>query len=120
MTSKIFLNNIHIHAFHGVMPQERMVGADFLVSVEASADIADAIESDELTDTVSYANMADIVRSEMAVPSQLLEHVCGRIGHSLLHQFPTLSRVTMRITKVVPPIVGLQCDGAGVEVTMDR
>ena len=102
------------------MPQERTVGADFLVSVEADADIADAIESDELIDTVSYASMADVVCNEMAVPSQLLEHVCGRIGRSLLHQFPTLSRVKVRITKVVPPIVGLQCDGAGVEVTIDR
>lgn len=102
------------------MTQERTVGNDFLVSVEAEADCADAIESDELADTVSYASMADIVHDEMAVPSQLLEHVCGRIGRNLLRQFPTLSSVTVRITKLSPPIKGLQCDGAGVEVKLSE
>ena len=102
------------------MPQEQTVGADFLVSVEAETDQTGAMESDILDDTVSYADMAEVVREEMAMPSRLVEHVAGRIGRRLTREFPTLSSVTVRITKVAPPIEGLQCNGAGVEVSIEN
>lgn len=115
---KIFLNNIWQHAYHGVMSQERVVGADFLVTVEAETNQTASVESDQLTDTVNYADMADTIREEMSKPSKLLEHVAGRIGHSLLRKYPTLTQVTVRLTKLTPPIAGLQCEGAGVEISL--
>ncbi len=112
---KIYINNIKIRAKHGVMEQERSVGADFMVSVEAECLNELSTLTDELSDTISYADMAEDVKQEMQIPSQLLEHVAGRIGRRLLAEFSTLSQVTVRITKLVPPIPGLQCEGAGVE-----
>ena len=75
-------------------------------------------QSDDLADTVSYADLADLVRREMAIPSRLLEHACGRVARALLGQFPTLRQVTVRITKLAPPVTGLQCEGCGVELTV--
>ena len=100
------------------MVQERSVGADFLVSVEAECPNELSTLTDQLTDTISYADMAEVVKQEMDIPSQLLEHVAGRIGRRLLADFPTLSSVIVRITKLAPPITGLQCEGAGVELTI--
>ncbi|MDE5787261.1 MAG: dihydroneopterin aldolase [Bacteroidaceae bacterium] len=117
---KIFLNNIQLRAQHGVMPQEQTVGAQFLVSVEAETNANEAVDSDELRDTVSYADMADIVKAEMAIPARLLEHAAGRIARHLLNRFPTLTGVTVRLTKLAPPITGLQCDGAGVEIKLEN
>ena len=34
--SKILLNNLRFHAFHGVLPQERVVGNDYVVSLDKS------------------------------------------------------------------------------------
>ena len=113
---KIFINNIRIRAHHGVMEQERQVGADFLVSVEVESSNEASTLTDHLGDTVSYADVAELVRQEMAVPSQLLEHVAGRIGRRLMTAHPTLSGARVRITKLAPPITGLECEGAGVEV----
>ena len=113
---KIFLNDIKLHARHGVLPQEQSVGADFLVSVEAETEDNGAIDTDELTDTVSYADMADVVKQEMAIPSRLLEHAAGRIARRMLKQFPTLACISVRLTKLAPPITGLECVGAGVEL----
>ena len=113
---KIFLNDIKLHARHGVLPQEQSVGADFLVSVEAETEDNGAIDTDELTDTVSYADMADVVKQEMAIPSRLLEHAAGRIARRMLKQFPTLTCISVRLTKLAPPITGLECVGAGVEL----
>ncbi len=102
------------------MPQEREVGADFLVSVEVETDDESSTVSDNLSDTISYADMAEVVRHEMETPSQLVEHVAGRIGRRILSLSPTLSSVLVRITKCNPPIAGLQCKGAGVEVKQNR
>ena len=117
---KIFLNDIRLRAYHGVLPQERQVGGDFLVSVSAVTNHEQATVSDELADTVNYALVADVVRQEMAIPSRLLEHVCGRICRRLLSDFPMLDSVTVRLTKLAPPITGLQCNGSGVELTLSR
>lgn len=100
------------------MEQERSVGADFLVSVEAECENELSTITDKLTDTISYADMAEVVKQEMQIPSQLLEHAAGRIGRRLLADFPTLSQVTVRLTKLAPPITGLQCEGAGIVLNM--
>ena len=117
---KIFIDNIRIKAKHGVTEQERTVGADFLVSVDAETDKDLATQTDKLTDTVNYAEMADVVRQEMSIPSQLLEHAAGRIARQLLNHFPTLTCICVRLTKLTPPITGLDCNGAGVEVKITK
>lgn len=115
---KIYIERMRVRACHGVMEQEQRVGQDFLVSIEAETDQERSTLSDDLADTVSYADICDLVRREMAQPSRLLEHVCGRVARALLAQFPTLRQVTVRITKLAPPITGLQCEGCGVELTV--
>ena len=117
---KIFIENIQFQARHGVIPQENVVGATFYVSVTAETEYEQASITDKLSDTVSYAEIIQTVREEMEVPSQLVEHVAGRIGRRLLSDFPTLSQVHIKISKCNPPIVGLQCSGAGVEITLQR
>ena len=62
---KIFLNDIQLHAKHGVLPQERLVGNDYLITVEADAHVEKAGVTDDLGDTVNYADMANAVRQEM-------------------------------------------------------
>ncbi len=114
-TSYIFLKEVRFHAFHGVMPQEKAVGADFLVSLRVGYDFEKAMLSDDVADTVSYADMYDIVKREMRQPSALLEHVAGRIITSLNTTFPTLTSIDLSITKVNPPM-GADCNGAGIEV----
>ena len=84
--AKVFVDHIHVRAFHGVMPQERTVGGDFTVSVEVTAPIMNAVKSDCVDDTVNYAVITDIVRQEMAGPSALLG------GKDSRKTFPNLSR----------------------------
>ena len=117
---RIFLNDIQVHAHHGVMEQEAVVGGDFLVSVSMEADVERAGETDSLEDTVNYADIADVVMQEMAIRSKLLEHVAKRIAKRLLAEFSPSTSVTVRVTKLCPPIPGLQSSGAGVEVTLRK
>ncbi|MBD8993129.1 MAG: dihydroneopterin aldolase [Prevotella sp.] len=117
MSSKIYLRNVRFHAFHGVLPQEGIVGNDYLVNLVLDYDFSSAMKTDDLQGTLNYAEVYQKVREEMAVPSKLLEHVAGRIAHRLFSDFPEIQKLQLSITKVNPPM-GADCDGAGVEVVL--
>lgn len=117
MSSKIYLRNVRFHAFHGVLPQEGIVGNDYLVNLVLDYDFSSAMKTDDLQGTLNYAEVYQKVREEMAVPSKLLEHVAGRIAHRLFSDFPEIQNLQLSITKVNPPM-GADSDGAGVEVVL--
>lgn len=117
MSSKIYLRNVRFHAFHGVLPQEGIVGNDYLVNLVLDYDFSSALKTDDLQGTLNYAEVYQKVREEMAVPSKLLEHVAGRIAHRLFSDFPEIQKLQLSITKVNPPM-GTDSDGAGVEVVL--
>lgn len=117
MSSKIYLRNVRFHAFHGVLPQEGIVGNDYLVNLVLDYDFSSAMKTDDLQGTLNYAEVYQKVREEMAVPSKLLEHVAGRIAHRLFSDFPEIQKLQLSITKVNPPMRA-DSDGAGVEVVL--
>ena len=117
MSSKIYLRNVRFHAFHGVLPQEGIVGNDYLVNLVLDYDFSSAMKTDDLQETLNYAEVYQKVREEMAVPSKLLEHVAGRIAHRLFSDFPEIQKLQLSIAKVNPPM-GADSDGAGVEVVL--
>lgn len=115
MKTSIFLDEVRFHAFHGVMPQERAVGADFTVWLKVGYDFVKAVESDELIDTISYADLYEVVKAEMEKPSQLLEHVALRIIKAITARWPRIDTIDLRLAKDNPPM-GADCKGAGVEI----
>ena len=117
ISSRIFLENVRFHAFHGVLEQEQTVGNDYLINLTVDYDFSAAMQTDELTGTVNYADLFELLKEEMATPSRLLEHVAGRISKRILAEYPLVSKIQLRITKVNPPM-GADCDGAGVEVVL--
>ncbi len=114
-SSYVNLDNLRFHAFHGVLPQERMTGNDYVVSLHIKYDFSKAMRSDDVADTLNYAEVYQVVDREMKKPSLLLERVAGRIGESLFVQFPEIEEIQLKVVKQNPPM-GADCDGAGVEV----
>ena len=114
-SSYILLENVKFYAFHGVLPQERKVGNDYQVSLPIGYDISRAMVSDDVNDTLNYAEVYQLLSQEMSVPSALLERVAGRIGDRLFRKFPAIQSIDLTIIKVNPPM-GADSEGAGVEV----
>lgn len=102
----IKLNDIHLYAHHGVMPQEREVGAWFTIDLELTINDHSCTDSDSIDGTVSYADVYDIVRREMNIPSNLLEHVCKRISESIYSTFAQVERIEITLYKDTPPMGG--------------
>lgn len=119
MESYILLENLRFYAYHGVAPQETTVGNEYTVSLRLKTNITRAMESDDMTDTVNYAEIYQAVKTEMDVPSKLLEHVAGRIIRRLLDDFPAIEHIDLKLSKRNPPM-GADIETAGVEVHEGR
>lgn len=113
--SSIFIERLRLYAFHGVMPQERRVGGWFLISLRVHYNISAAMQSDSVDDTLNYAELCQVVKWEMAVPSRLLEHAAGRVAEAVFAAFPAATSLDLKLTKENPPM-GADCEGAGVEL----
>ena len=118
--SVIELRGLNFFAYHGVLPEERERGNTFVVDLSLEANIARAIYTDELDDTVNYALVYEVVQREMSVPSLLLEHVCGRIAAALLDEFVALQRVSVCVAKKNPPIEGAGTCESAVHLVASR
>ncbi len=113
--SCIFLNGLRFHAFHGVMPQERLTGNDYRVDLKIDFPLEKAVGSDDVNDTLNYATVYTAVKEEMDVPSQLIERVAYRIADRLFRTFKAINEVEIKVEKCNPPM-GADCEGAGVEL----
>ena len=116
MKSLIQLNKMKFHAFHGVMEQEQKVGNTFVVDLKLDADLSKASETDNLSDAINYAEIYNIVKIEMEIPSKLLEHVVGRILRKIKKDFPVIEKVEIYLAKERPPMGG-EIESAAVVMT---
>ena len=118
--STIELCGLNFYARHGVLSDEQLLGNTFTVDLTLEADISHAIATDELSGTINYAEAYEVVKHEMEIPSQLLEHVCGRICTALFDHFAILQQVKVRVAKHNPPIEGAGSCQSAVEIIARR
>ena len=104
---KIELEGMEFKAYHGCLEQEKVRGNQFVVDFEGELDLSAAAESDNLNDTLNYADIYEIVAYEMSIPSELLENVAGRIMKSIEKSYPQLVRFSVRVSKKRPPVEGV-------------
>ena len=117
MSSKIILENIKIYAFHGVLPEEKILGTYYILSLEIKANLLKAAETDCLEDTINYAEINKIIHEEMKISSELLEHVAGRILEKIKEKFSEISSIKIKITKTKPPMQG---EMVGVSIVLKK
>jgi 7,8-dihydroneopterin aldolase/epimerase/oxygenase len=103
---KIVFENLEFYAYHGLMQEEQKIGAKYLLSLEIELDFSIAIATDELAGTIDYSLVYDLVKTEMEKQSKLIEHVGGRIVSMLFVTFKQIEHITLKLTKLKPPISG--------------
>ena len=119
-TDRIVLEGMRFYGFHGVNPEERVLGQEYLVDLAVEMDLGRAGTSDRLEDTISYAHIYRAVRDVMeGEPRNLLEAAARSIADRLLAEFPVDS-VSGRVKKPPPPIRGSVIENATVEIFRRR
>lgn len=118
MAALILIHDITCYGYHGVLPEENILGQEFRVSLELSLDTA-APEDDLLTGTVDYRDAVEIVRRIMeGRPRRLLETLAEEIAAALL-ALHGIGSVKIRICKPHPPLSAVK-GGVAVEVTRHK
>ena len=102
----IKLKNIRTYSYHGCLIEEGKIGSDYTVNLEVKTDLRKSSITDNLKDTVDYVLLNHIVVEEMAIRSDLLEHVAHRILTRIFEEIPEISRIIVAVSKLNPPIGG--------------
>lgn len=114
--TKIELNGLKFHAFHGITAEERRVGSDFEVNVALFlAGDLESFEKDSLDKSINYAEAYQLIQKEFCITSKLLENVATRIAETLFRHFELLEKVEVKVEKVNPPIQA-DCHSAAVVI----
>ncbi len=113
----IKLKNIRTYSYHGCLIEEGKIGSDYTVNLEVKTDLRKSSLTDDLKDTVDYVLLNRIVVEEMAIRSDLLEHVAHRIITRIFEEIPEISRIIVAVSKLNPPIGG---DVEAVTIEMEE
>ena len=115
---KITIKGLNLFAYHGVNPEETLMGQWFVLDIEAWADLTNACTTDELDDTVSYAAIIKTVKKAMTEKNcKLLEHAAQRTADAIFNEHDKIKRIRLRLRKPDAPI---KADFGFVAVEIER
>ena len=117
MRATVKVENLKIYAFHGCMVEEKVIGSEYVVNIEANYLVAEDVFNDDISKTVDYVDLAQIAKREMLTRSKLLEVVAKRIIDSSFEEISLLNSISVTISKLNPPI---NADVGAVSVTMEE
>jgi len=104
VSDQIVLRGISARGFHGVLDFEKRDGQTFVVDVVLEVDLTAAGASDDLADTVNYAEVAgDIVALIEGEPLNLIEALAARIADRVLAR-PLVEAVEVVVHKPEAPV----------------
>lgn len=106
MKEIIEIEKMEFYSYHGCFEAEKIVGNRFEVYLKATCDASKSMISDNVADTVSYLDLYQTVKREMATPSNILEHVAHRILLTIKDEYPTIESCFVKISKMNPPLGG--------------
>ena len=118
MSDRIELRGIEAFGYHGVFESERREGQIFYADICATLDLEAPSNSDDLSDTVDYSAIVDLVIEDIeSDPCNLIEHLAGRIADRILFEFHKINGIEVTIHKPNAPIDGNVLD---IAVTIER
>jgi dihydroneopterin aldolase len=100
---KVSVHNLSLYGYHGCLPEEAIIGTNYLIDIDVEFDFSSAAKSDDLLQTVDYVVMAKLVKEEMAIRANLIENVVQRIHKRLRNEYPKSGLITVTLSKLNPP-----------------
>ena len=120
MNDSISISGMEFYGRHGVLAEENALGQRFVVDIKLYVDLKKAGKTDDLNDTVNYAQVYDCVKRIVeGEPVKLLESLAARIIQSVLKEFPQIEGVKITLHKPGAPIQGIFKD-VKVQIKRER
>ena len=117
---KIIIKGLKLFAYHGVNPEEKVDGQNFVLDITATLNADRAKQTDNVDDTVSYAKILKTARAVFCEKSyDLIETVANKVGMAIMETYPALNSVTVLLMKPEAPIKA-EFEYVAVEETINR
>lgn len=118
MSDQIRVNGIKAFGYHGVLPHEATEGQEFTVDLLVTLDLRAASLSDDLHDTINYADLAKIAQENIVGDRvQLIERLAGRIAEEISSAYSQITSVSVTVHKPHAPVT---VDFEDISVTITR
>jgi len=118
MADLIEIKGIKSFGYHGVFESENIAGQDFFVDVLLELDLTHASVTDDVSDTVNYAEITDLVVEEVTGDRvALIEKLAGRIADRIRNAYPQIAAVSITVHKPQAPVNAQVKD---ISVTINR
>jgi dihydroneopterin aldolase len=118
MADLIEIKGIKSFGYHGVFKSENIAGQDFFVDVLLELDLTHASVTDNVSDTVNYAEITDLVVEEVTGDRvALIEKLAGRIADRIRSAYPRIAAVSITVHKPQAPVNAQVKD---ISVTINR
>lgn len=113
----ITLTGVRAFGYHGVYPDEKRDGQEFVVDATVFLPLARAAETDDVADTVHYGELAERIAAIVSgEPVDLLEKLAARIADEVLRD----ERIEAVAVTVHKPAAPIPVPFADVSVTITR
>jgi dihydroneopterin aldolase len=118
MADLIEIKGIKSFGYHGVFESENIAGQDFFVDVLLELDLTRASATDDVSDTVNYAEITDLVVEEVTGDRvALIEKLAGRIADRIRSAYPQITAASITVHKPQAPVNAQVKD---ISVTINR
>lgn len=102
---KIIVKDLKLFCYHGVNPEEKVDGQNFIFDIEAFMNLDLPCKTDNVNDTVSYAKIIKTVRRvAQSEKNDLLEYVSQRVADALFEEFEKIEKLVITLKKPEAPI----------------
>ena len=120
MKTVLFIDNLEVFANHGLFEEENKLGQKFIFDIECELNYKKAMFSDEMTDSISYADIVEVVvKTATTNTFNLLERLAGEILKNIFIEFSQIENIKLKINKPGAPIK-YHFEKCGVEVKTAR
>lgn len=116
----IQIENLQIFARHGVFPEENALGQKFVISARLFTDTRNAGKSDDLHDSINYAEVCGEIEKSMTERTfRLIEAAAEYTAENILLKFPLVKSIELTVKKPHAPVLK-PLDYAAVTINRGR
>jgi dihydroneopterin aldolase len=118
VSDQIRVTGIKAFGYHGVLPHEATEGQEFIVDLLITLDLRAVSLSDDLNETINYADLAQIAHDNIVGERvQLIERLAGRIAEEISSAYSQITSVSVTVHKPHAPVT---VDFEDISVTITR
>ncbi|MFI5221414.1 MAG: dihydroneopterin aldolase [Bacteroidia bacterium] len=96
------ITNVEFFAFHGLYPEEKILGGKYIVDISVELEAEDDASMKRFSEIVNYEKLYSIAKKQMGIPRELVETVAKFILDDIQSKFPKIIFTEVTITKLQP------------------